>query len=167
MFLPFRDSSFDAIVMSQVLEHMWEPETLLKEVSRVLSDGGSVLVLVPNVNSLQRRWFGESWINWHLPFHLSHFDANTLKRLLGRAEFNVEKCVSMSPGDWALLTVTMKFKGLSFLNKYRLVRVMARLIAVPALRLMDALGEGDCLLVQARKAVVHQGSPRLSKILEP
>ena len=45
--LPFSDEEFDTIILSDVLEHIAEPELLLKELARILSPGGKVLINVP------------------------------------------------------------------------------------------------------------------------
>ena len=45
--LPFPDKTFDVILLSEVLEHVREPQAALREASRVLKVGGSVLVTIP------------------------------------------------------------------------------------------------------------------------
>lgn len=45
--LPFRDGEFDTIILSDVLEHVPQPEHLWKEMSRILSIDGKVLMNVP------------------------------------------------------------------------------------------------------------------------
>jgi SAM-dependent methyltransferase len=44
--LPFRDGSFDAVVCCLVIEHAFDPDTVLKEAVRVLAVGGRFLLLV-------------------------------------------------------------------------------------------------------------------------
>jgi ubiquinone/menaquinone biosynthesis C-methylase UbiE len=46
--LPFRDRSFDKIIMSHILEHLAKLEICLHEVRRVLIKGGVLEVEVPN-----------------------------------------------------------------------------------------------------------------------
>lgn len=45
--LPFNDGEFDTIVMSDVLEHIPEPEILWREISRILAMNGKVIMNVP------------------------------------------------------------------------------------------------------------------------
>ena len=45
--LPFNDSEFNTIILSDVLEHIPIPELLWREMSRVLSAGGKILLNVP------------------------------------------------------------------------------------------------------------------------
>src|SRR4030042_1962952 len=52
--LPFKNKQFDAINCSDVLEHLFYPSEILKEIKRVLKDNGSVLVSLPNDKGLNR-----------------------------------------------------------------------------------------------------------------
>ncbi len=45
--LPFRDQQFDHVVMLAVLEHLSEPEPVLRETFRILLPGGSLVITWP------------------------------------------------------------------------------------------------------------------------
>src|SRR5206468_3592700 len=45
--LPFADGAFDVVVLSEVIEHLMQPELAVWEIARVLGDGG-VLVMTTN-----------------------------------------------------------------------------------------------------------------------
>lgn len=47
-FLPFESNSFDAIIMIEVIEHLSNPILALKEVHRVLTNGGRLILTTPN-----------------------------------------------------------------------------------------------------------------------
>ncbi len=51
--IPFKDNTFDTVVMLDVLEHVYAPEALLKEAVRVSKK--TVIIGVPNFNSLPAR----------------------------------------------------------------------------------------------------------------
>ena len=45
--IPFKDASFDAVVCSELLEHVPQPPAVLQEIHRVLPGGGTLLLCVP------------------------------------------------------------------------------------------------------------------------
>ena len=45
--LPFPDATFDRVIVSEVLEHIWDDERVLAEVARVLRPGGRLGATVP------------------------------------------------------------------------------------------------------------------------
>ncbi len=51
--LPFADNEFDSVVLLDILEHLYSPEDLLKEATRVSKK--YVVISVPNFNSIPAR----------------------------------------------------------------------------------------------------------------
>lgn len=45
--LPFKDETFDIVVSCEVIEHLREPERMLREVLRVLNPGGKFILTTP------------------------------------------------------------------------------------------------------------------------
>ena len=76
--LPFEDESFDAVVCFQVLSVLPKPEAFFKECSRVLSQGGQLLV---TTDFLYPKWSVED--------AMRHTDYS-LGRMAGEAGFTVE-----------------------------------------------------------------------------
>lgn len=74
--LPVEDASFDAVVCTQVLEHLPEPWLALEEFHRVLRPGGRVVVTAPL-----------TWYLHELPHDYWRFTAYGLRHLLERAGF--------------------------------------------------------------------------------
>lgn len=48
--LPYADNTFDAIILSEILEHIEDDVAGLREIYRVLKPGGVVAITVPNAN---------------------------------------------------------------------------------------------------------------------
>ncbi len=46
--LPFGDATFDLVVSFQVIEHIFAPDSYLREIRRVLKPGGTVILTTPN-----------------------------------------------------------------------------------------------------------------------
>lgn len=68
--LPFSDGSLVAVTAIDVIEHLADPVSLLREVSRVLRLGGVLVLQTPNPLSLGHRWKGKQWAGWADPTHV-------------------------------------------------------------------------------------------------
>ncbi|MFC1912155.1 class I SAM-dependent methyltransferase [Chloroflexota bacterium] len=53
--LPFKSGFFDAIVCGEVIEHLFDPDHLLDEIYRVLSNTGFCVLTTPNLAALYNR----------------------------------------------------------------------------------------------------------------
>jgi methionine biosynthesis protein MetW len=51
--LPFPSAHFDCVIFGEVIEHLVDPDAALREISRVLTPGGTAIVTTPNLAS----WF--------------------------------------------------------------------------------------------------------------
>jgi len=78
---PYPRESFDVITCFDVLEHLYEPRRVMARVSEWLKPGGVFYVLVPNVDSAEKRVFGSYWHGLELPRHLFHYSPASLKFL--------------------------------------------------------------------------------------
>jgi len=87
----FTDNSFDAITMSHVLEHVWDPISTLRECYRLLKPSGKLVIVTPNINSLGHRLFGKAWRGLEAPRHLYIFSPKALKICIEQANFHILK----------------------------------------------------------------------------
>ena len=76
----FPEEYFDAVTMWHVLEHVYSPEKTIKEVYKVLRKGGVFIVGIPNAGSIERKFFGRWWGEWH-------FSPKTIKLFLLKNNF--------------------------------------------------------------------------------
>jgi 2-polyprenyl-3-methyl-5-hydroxy-6-metoxy-1,4-benzoquinol methylase len=90
----------DIAVLSNVLEHSLDPKQMLGDVRRILTADGQVWISCPNGRSWLRNIFGKSWINWHVPFHIFHFSAENLRKLLAEAGFTHIEVHQITPSLW-------------------------------------------------------------------
>lgn len=80
--IPADDSSFDAILCSEVLEHVPEPTHALDEFARLLRPGGKLILTAPFSSSVHQApyhfctGFSKYWYEHHLP--LRGFEIETL-----------------------------------------------------------------------------------------
>lgn len=97
----YPDNHFDAITMSAILEHLYDPYATLKEVYRVLKPGGLFWFDAPNEDGLYMRMGnfymkvqGRDWVvtlaPTFSPYHVQGFNPRSLRRLIARVGFEVE-----------------------------------------------------------------------------
>jgi len=79
--------SFDAVVMSHILEHLADPAAALAKVRNLMNPGGVLYVAVPDMNSLQFRVFGKTWDVVNPLVHFQYFTEASLSRLLQKGGF--------------------------------------------------------------------------------
>ncbi len=108
--LPFSDEFFDAVTVLAVLEHIFDPYAVVREIYRVLRPGGEMIVDVPNVASFTNRiriLFGRVPVTSTDPGwdggHLHYFTKHALDRFLQAEGFEVLKRTT-SGGHPALRT---------------------------------------------------------------
>ena len=87
-------SSYDAVFMIDVLEHLADPVRTLATVSQVLRPGGVLCLVTPNADSAAARVLGRRWWGM-LPGHVVLFPHRRLCELLGTVGFGIR---SQRPG---------------------------------------------------------------------
>lgn len=87
----FHSNYFDIITLNHVLEHVNNPYETINEIYRILKNGGTFILGVPNTHSLSRMIFGSNWLALDVPRHLINYSDKNLKYLLKKEGFKVEK----------------------------------------------------------------------------
>ena len=102
--------NFDVITMHDVLEHIVEPEELIKKCKSILEKNGRIFIKVPNSESLQIKFLKE--YSWEIsaPFHRTLFSLNGLKKMAFKHDLEIEKLYEdLNTWGWT--------RGLSIKNK--------------------------------------------------
>ena len=173
--VPFADTSFDLVVLNQVIEHIPEPDKALQIIRQRLAADGRVVLVFPNVNSLWCKLSGLRWINWHIPYHLHHFTLETFTRMAERCDFRVVRSRTITPNLWTSLQIRASRQSIARgdinpmwrvaspsestgdvpaaglrVQLRKLLRSLVMALITVVNRPLDSLGFGDSLMVELR-----------------
>ena len=85
------DAPVDLVVGWMVLEHLPDPVSALARLRSWTRPGGMLALSVPNAGCYEFRMFGEHWYALHLPNHLWHPTRDSLRRVLDRGGWRLER----------------------------------------------------------------------------
>ncbi|MCX6722943.1 MAG: class I SAM-dependent methyltransferase [Candidatus Staskawiczbacteria bacterium] len=108
-YLNFPDQYFDVVVVSEVLEHIQDYELAVKEIKRIVKDGGYLIITFPNelLWTFCRLMLGRKPIK--VPDHVNSFNPGKIKKLV---EWEVVKYNNLPFGLQFFISLTgiIKFR---------------------------------------------------------
>lgn len=84
-------NSFDAIVMSHVIEHLHDPVAVLTECFRILKPGGKLVMATPNLQALSYQQFDAAWLSLDPPRHLYLFSSQNFSAMTEKSGLTVKE----------------------------------------------------------------------------
>jgi SAM-dependent methyltransferase len=82
--VPLDAGPFDVVSMNDVIEHVTDPQEMLRRAAAMLRPGGILYLVTPDVCSLSARILRGRWWGFR-PAHLYYFSVATLGQMLERA----------------------------------------------------------------------------------
>jgi 2-polyprenyl-3-methyl-5-hydroxy-6-metoxy-1,4-benzoquinol methylase len=79
----------DVITMWHYLEHDYTPLENLTYLKSIAKPSTTLIIEIPNFDSVSRKKYNENWAGWHTPRHTSLFSPNNIKLLLEKSGWNV------------------------------------------------------------------------------
>lgn len=142
------EQGFGVVVMSQVLEHLLEPDRAIAKVAGLLETGGVLACAVPNYASFLVKLLGtkENACLW-VPEHVNYFTEQGLKRLLERNGLQVVKIEQITRIQFNALSRRLGLTG----RAAAIADALVKQAQIPFGRLMNALGLGIYINVYAVK----------------
>ena len=114
--LPFKDNSFDVVVMAEVLEHLPYPNITLSEIKRVLKTNGRFIGNLPLAYHLKDRWQiirGRKLLISGDPTHLQFLSYGDVKKLMSNF-FNIEEITILKGGKLSKKFPEMFARNIAF-----------------------------------------------------
>ncbi len=154
----FEAESFDLVTLWDVVEHLPDPVSTLREIRRILKPSGRLVLSTPDLGSLDSRLFAGWWHGLEIPRHLVLFGPETIRHALQRAGFEmVERKYISGSYHVRLLSVQALLHDLQVPEPMRrTLLVLAglplwRLAIWPISRLLERAGIGPVMTIVARK----------------
>ncbi|PPD44131.1 MAG: methyltransferase type 11 [Methylobacter sp.] len=139
---------FGVVMMSQVLEHLLEPDQTVKKVAGLLASGGVLACAVPNYASFLVKLLGtkDNACLW-VPEHVNYFTEQGLRELVARNGLRVVKVEQVTRIPYNALSKRLGLKGKTAAFVDRLVGRWQN----PFARFMNFLGLGIYINLYAVK----------------
>lgn len=146
----YPDNYFDAIRLYHVIEHLDDPKLCLSLLWKKLKKGGELIMGTPNRDSLVSKVFKSYWYNLDPPRHLFIFSPRTLRRLVEKNNFSVEKIEFCSAGgivgSMQYLINDMFNKKIDIIHKFPVI-----VLFYPLEWLIDKFRLGDVFTMRVLK----------------
>ena len=142
------EQKFGVVVMSQVLEHLLEPDVAVAKVVGLLESGGLLACAVPNYASFLVKLLGtrDNACLW-VPEHVNYFTKQGLVSLLERNGLRVLKTEQISRVPTNAVSRRLGLKG----SLAAVIDAAVGLAQLPFTGLMNVLGLGIYITVYAEK----------------
>ena len=102
---PFKDKTFDTVVLFELIEHVVEPDKILKEARRVAKK--NILISVPNCNGFEAlKNYGLTYEHFLEMDHINFFTKDSLTTLLSK-HFDDFKIMEVDP----IYPLLLNYKG--------------------------------------------------------
>lgn len=118
-------AAYDVCVLCDVIEHVRDPASFLREIFRLLRPGGVILVVTPSLDSWSARLLRSHWMEYKAE-HLFYYTRETIRRQIAGAGFGE---ITLRPG---VKKLSLDYIAAHF-EKYPVAGI------TPALRLLRAL----------------------------
>lgn len=111
-------SSYSAITMWHVLEHVHELDSYIMQLKKLLAPDGKLIVAVPNYTSKDAKHYGAGWAAYDVPRHLYHFSPKAMRTLMERHNLQVIKTQPMWLDSFYVSMLSEKYKGGSLITAF-------------------------------------------------
>jgi SAM-dependent methyltransferase len=144
-------AAFDAAIMFDTIEHLFDPRAALLSCARALVPGGLLIIATPNFGAISRQLLGSSWAVLSPLEHLYYFDEQTLGRLVSDCGFIGARFVRENPAWTPQETMNFVYTHSPLGIRARFAALAGRIGGEPLARAIQRAGRQDILLCLASR----------------
>jgi len=128
---------YDIIIMNQLIEHLWDLDSVLTACHGALKPGGTLTVETPNSDGYDRKMFRKgAWGNYYFPRHFNLFSRDGLRRVLERHGFEIRQSINLlAPLTWIFTMNSLAHRHVAL----RWLRKVFTIMNVPAVAFFAAI----------------------------
>ncbi len=122
----YQNSFFNFVTIYDIIEHVLDPNSTIKEVSRIIKPDGFIVITTPDITSWHAKLLGKRW-GMITPFeHLFYFSPNTIRILLEKHGFLIREIRK----NYKVFTIDYLFKMSEyyFPNIFKALHIIRKLI---------------------------------------
>jgi ubiquinone/menaquinone biosynthesis C-methylase UbiE len=179
--LPYNDKTFDIVTATEIIEHLENPRSFLRDINRILKPGGVCVLSTPNVLNLNSRlrylWFGFPQLFGPLPIdarkiescsgHISSISYFYIYHALRESgfigiDFKIDKYQRSGLAKLLLLYLPIKIKAIFIKRKEASKYQTIDRTNIEVVNQMNSLKIllGRTIIVTANKEISHLSSLR-------
>lgn len=125
---PFNDNEFDSVLCSQVLEHVFEPESFIREINRILKIGGYLLITVPFI-----------WEEHEIPYDYARYTSFGISQLFSRNGFEVISIAKTNVGSRAIIQIIIGDLQKMITTKFGYLNIFTTFFLISPLNILGLL----------------------------
>jgi SAM-dependent methyltransferase len=126
---PFKDNCFDAVVLMNVLEHVYESRNLIRSITRILAPGGAVVITVPFLLKVHQA-----------PFDFSRYTPFFIEKMAAEAGLTVESLQGYYDPQYLLNESLGNVWQYSIKSQPKIQQIMAKIMVALAQHMINDLG---------------------------
>jgi 2-polyprenyl-3-methyl-5-hydroxy-6-metoxy-1,4-benzoquinol methylase len=146
------ETKYDVITMRMFLEHVYSPNQTLNIVKNLLKADGELIIIVPDINGIERKIFGKYAYTNQVPTHLVHFSPITIKKFLqanGFDKITIKHQTSLNDILIPFNYMIEEGKKVKLLKKVLSLPIIQKLILKPVQELFAFFGKTSRMTIYA------------------
>lgn len=107
----YESNSFDVITMWHVLEHVYDLDSQINQIKKLLKKDGLLIIAVPNYKSYDAKYYKSNWAAYDVPRHLWHFSKTSIKKIFNNYQMNLIHIKPMYFDSFYVSLLSEKYKS--------------------------------------------------------